>query len=90
MNSRLPTKLYENAPLGPAPMHPSYKLEEAPHPAQVAAFQRLSTAEKFERLVEMYRTAVAIKASQLRKQHPDWDESRIEHEARLAVMYGPD
>jgi hypothetical protein len=90
MKGRLPEKLYENAPLGPAPMHPGYKLEETPHPAQVAAFRRLTMAERYRKIVEMYRAAVAMKASQLRAQNPEWDEERVEHEARLAVMYGAD
>ena len=79
-----------NPAFAPAPWHPKFKLEEPLHPVQIAGLRRMTAAQKFARLEEMYRLGVSMKAGQLRKQHPDWSEDQIERAARRAIMHAPE
>ena len=80
----------KNPALAPAPLHPKFKLEEPLHPVQIAAYRRMSAAEKFRILEGMYCFGVELKKVQLRKKHPEWDSERLEREARTAMMYAAD
>ncbi len=90
MNELPPFAILENPPLGPAPLHPKFRLGEQPHPVQVAGFRRATAAEKFRQMEEMYRSCVAVKRRQFARKFPAWSEETLEREARRAVMYGPD
>lgn len=80
----------KNPALAPAPLHPKFRLSEPLHPVQIAAYRKMSAAEKFRALEGMYRFGVKLKIAQLRKKHPEWNPERLEREARRALMYAPD
>ena len=90
MNEMPPFRLQENAPAWPAPTHPKFRLEEPVHPVQIAGFRKMTAAQKFRQMEEMYRWGVSVKKSQLTKEFPTWDEETLEREARRAYMYAPD
>ena len=90
MNEVPPFRLLENAFFGLAPSHPKFRLDEPLHPVQIAGFRRMTAAQKFRAMEEMYRWCVGVKKSQLAKEFPSWNEETLEREARRAVMYAPD
>ena len=90
MNEAPPIQWPTNPAFAPAPWHPAFRLEEPPHPAQIAGFQKASAAEKFRMLEGMHRMGIALKRTQLRQKHPDWNDEKLEREARHAVMHAPD
>jgi hypothetical protein len=90
MNEMPRFRLLENAPLGPAPMRPQFRLGEPLHPLQIEGFRKMTAAQKFRQLEEMYQWGVGVKKSQLAKEFPSWSEETLEREARRAYMYAPD
>ena len=90
MNEAPPIQWPTNPAFAPAPWHPTFRLTEPLHPAQIAGFKKATAAEKFRALEGMYQLGVAMKRTQLRKANPDWDDEKLEREARLAVMHAPD
>ncbi len=57
--------------------------DDAPlHPAQIAAYRRMTPHEKLAQSEAMYWQARALKASWLRARHPDWSEEAIEARVR--------
>lgn len=90
MNEAQPIQWPTNPAFAPAPWHPTFKPTEPLHPVQIAGWKKATAAEKFRALENMYRMGVAMKRTQLRKTHPDWDDTRLEREARIAVMHAPD
>jgi hypothetical protein len=48
------------------------------HPAQVAAFRRMSAAQKLDLAMSLYWTARNLKADWLRQRHPDWTEAEVQ------------
>jgi len=90
MNDMPQFRILENAHLGPTPAHPKFRLDEPLHPLQIAGFRKMTAAQKFRQMEEMYRWGVGITKSQLKKQFPSWNEETLEREARRAYMYGPD
>ena len=57
-------------------------MEDTLHPAQVAAYRRMTPQQKLEQSMLMYWAARALKADHLRKQHPNWTEAEIEARVR--------
>jgi hypothetical protein len=55
------------------------------HPAQVAAYRRMTSEQKLAQLNAMYWQARALKAAFLREQHPDWSEEAIQ--ARVKEIF---
>lgn len=47
------------------------------HPAQIAAYRRMTTEQKLAQLNAMSWQARALKASFLRERYPDWSEEAI-------------
>ena len=90
MNETPAIRSRENAFFGPAPAHPRFRLEEPPHPVFIAGLRRMTAAQKFRQMEEMYRWCVAVKRAQISRHCPSWSEELIEREARRAVMYAPD
>jgi hypothetical protein len=90
MNEIPSFRLFENAPLGPAPAHPKFCLDEPLHPVQIEGLRKMTAAQKFRQIEEMYRWGVFAKKNQLAREFPLWDEDTLEREARRAYMYGPD
>lgn len=78
-----------NPAFGPAPLHPTFKLEPM-LPEQIEGYKRMTVAEKFRQLQAMYRMGVAMKKAQLRREHPDWSDEELERAARWAVIHAPD
>ena len=56
------------------------------HPAQLAAFRRMTPAEKLVLAARINNDARALKAAGLRMLHPDWSEARIAAEVREAFL----
>lgn len=52
------------------------------HPAQIAAYRRMTPRQKLDQAMAMYWQARALKASFLRQQHPDWSEEAIQARVR--------
>lgn len=57
-------------------------LDDTLHPAQIAAFRRMSPAEKLDLAMSLYWTARTLKADWLRQQHPDWTEDEVQAKVR--------
>ena len=57
-------------------------MDESLHPAQIAAYRRMTDREKLDQAMAMYWSARALKASHLRQLHPDWSDEAIEAEVR--------
>lgn len=57
-------------------------MEEILHPAQIAAYRRMTPMQKLERATMMYYAARALKADHLRRRHPDWSEEEIAAKVR--------
>ena len=60
----------------------STPMDEPFHAAQVAAWRRMSPAEKIEIAMAMYWEARDLKADYLRRRHPDWTADEIEAAVR--------
>lgn len=56
--------------------------DEGLHPAQIAAYRRMSDRQKLDQMMAMYWSARALKASHLRSLHPDWSDEAIEARVR--------
>lgn len=66
----------------------NYAADEPMHPMQVAAYRRMTPAEKLDRLAEMYRLARTLMAAGARMRHPEWSQEEIEREVRERMLYG--
>ena len=65
-----------------------YGLDEAIHPVQIAAFRRMTPAQKVAGIVQMYHLGINLKMAGLRMQHPDWSEDQLRRESRRISTYG--
>jgi hypothetical protein len=52
------------------------------HPAQIAAYRRMTPEQKLAQASALYWQARALKAAWLRTQHPMWSEAEIEARVR--------
>ncbi|MGH7539764.1 MAG: hypothetical protein ACRELC_02075 [Gemmatimonadota bacterium] len=59
---------------------------ECPHPLQVAAYRRLTPAERLAAAFEMTRFVRAHLRSQLRARHPEWSDSRLSEEVAARFL----
>ena len=65
-----------------------YGLDEAIHPAQIAAFRRMSTGQKLDAMSRLYKLSRQMLANQVRRQHPDWHTEAIEREVSRRFAHG--
>jgi hypothetical protein len=56
------------------------------HPAQVAAYRRMSPAEELKTACGLWRAARALRAAALRLEHPDWTEEAVQAEVRKVFL----
>lgn len=66
----------------------NYSTDEPMHPLQVAAYRRMTAAQKLDRLAEMYRVARTLMVAGSRMRHPEWSEEQVEREVRARMLYG--
>jgi len=52
------------------------------HPAQIAAYRRMTPAQKLALANDLYWQARALKAAWLRARHPSWTEDAIDARVR--------
>jgi hypothetical protein len=57
------------------------------HPAQRAAYMRMTPAEKIELAARIHRDARSLTAAGLRMRHPGWPDERIASEVRRIFLY---
>jgi hypothetical protein len=57
------------------------------HPAQQQSFKNMTPEKKLQLSLDLYFSARKIKEAGLRKQHPDWSESRIKEKTREIFLY---
>jgi len=57
-------------------------MDEPLHPAQIAAYRRMTPGQKIEQAQAMYWAARRLEANSLRQQHPDWTEEQVEDRVR--------
>jgi hypothetical protein len=53
-------------------------MDDALHPAQIAAYRRMNPAEKLAQFHALYWSARALKTDWVRQQHPEWSEAQVE------------
>jgi len=61
-------------------------MDEPLHPAQIAAYRKMSPAKKIEQALAMYWAARKLKADALRQWHPEWTEAEIEARVREVFL----
>lgn len=66
----------------------NYAVDEPMHPMQVAAYRRMTVAQKLDRLADMYRLARGLMAAGTRMRHPEWSAEEVEREVRERMLYG--
>jgi hypothetical protein len=52
------------------------------HPAQVAAYRRMTAREKLDQAMALYWSARELKTHWLREQHPEWTEAELQARVR--------
>lgn len=57
------------------------------HPAQIAAYRRMTPAEKLRRMSALYWMARRMKMAALKSQHPDWTEEQIVAETSRILLH---
>lgn len=65
-----------------------YGIEEAIHPVQIAAFRRMTPAQKLAQVAQMYHAAIRFSMAGLQMRHPDWNEDQLRREAQRISTYG--
>lgn len=60
----------------------------SPQPTQDELFRRMTPAERLKIAFDLYETAWSMKVAGVRRQHPDWAESRISEKVRRVFMTG--
>ena len=61
-------------------------MEDELHPAQIAAYRRMTPAQKLEQFHNLYWMARRLKACGIRSQHPDWSEEQIQAKVREVFL----
>jgi len=61
--------------------------DELLHPAQIAAYQRMTPAEKWHQAVMLYNTARALKTAAVKTNHPDWTPAKVEAHVREIFLH---
>ena len=62
-------------------------MNEPIHPAQIAAFKRMTPAQKLHMVSDLYETGIKLRVAGLRLKHPDWPVERLEQEARRSLRH---
>lgn len=62
-------------------------MHEPIHPEQLAAFMRMSPAEKIQRVAELYEAGILLRMEGLRMRHPDWTDEQLSFEARRSLRH---
>ena len=62
-------------------------MEERLHPVQVAAYRRMSAAQKLEQALALYWSARELKAAALRARHPELSSAEIEARVRELFLF---
>ena len=57
------------------------------HPAQIAAYRKMSPTQKIEQALALYWSARKLKADALRQWHPEWTEAAIEARVREIFLF---
>ncbi len=57
------------------------------HPAQIAAYQRMTPQEKMAAASDLYWTARELKMAWMRQLHPDWTEEQVTEETRKFFLH---
>ena len=58
------------------------------HPAQIAAYQRMTPAEKLRQVDALNLQARRLKEAGVRMRHPDWSEAQVEKEVLQSIIRG--
>lgn len=53
---------------------------------QVAAYKRMSPEQKLKAMMEMWKLAREMFATQTRMRHPDWDEKAVWNEVKRRLI----
>lgn len=56
--------------------------DESLHPAQIAAYRRMTAEEKLAQSMALYWAARELKADALRRRHPEWPEADVQAAVR--------
>jgi hypothetical protein len=67
---------------------PDYSKEEKMHPLQIAAYRRMTPAEKLDGMARLYWEAREILEAGIRMRHPDWTDQDVADEVRMRMLYG--
>ncbi len=62
-------------------------VEDRLHPAQIAAYRRMTPEQKLARFNELYWMARGLKADFLRSRHADWSEEQIQAQVREIFLH---
>lgn len=57
------------------------------HPAQIAAYQAMSFADKMTAFSNLYRQARNLKFAWLKSQHPEWTDKEINAEVSRIFLH---
>lgn len=57
------------------------------HPLQIAAYRRMSPAEKLERIAAFQLSLLGLLKAGIRSRHPEWTEEEVASEVRERMLY---
>lgn len=60
---------------------------ETLHPVQIEGFRRMTPAQKPQMVADLYEAGIQLRVAGLRMTHPNWQEGRIDAEARRSLLY---
>ena len=62
-------------------------MREAIHPVQLAAFKRMTPAEKIQMVADLYEAGIRLRMEGLRMRHPEWTDEQLSFEARRSLRH---
>jgi len=62
-------------------------MDEPLHPAQVAAYRKMSAEQKIEQAIALYWSARHLKTEAIRLQHPEWTEAQVRARVREIFLF---
>jgi hypothetical protein len=63
------------------------QMQEPIHPAQIEALKRMSPEQKLQAVMNMWELSRQMLATQIRTNHPEWDEDSVWKEVRRRLIY---
>jgi ABC-type Na+ transport system ATPase subunit NatA len=66
----------------------TYGMDESMDPVQIAAYRRMTVAQKLDQMAELYRLNRELLAAVIRSRHSDWSDEQVEREVRDHMLYG--